>query len=143
MGIRQYPEINKLQKLFDQHQIVISFSATDYLDQNKEYPAVDFTLDGTTLRFHVNDELNDRSFDSPLLHLCLILRTLEDYEEVNDYIDWCEMHYFEVNKPEVLNHFKNLTIVFTKVKEILLEINSQISNWDFEMGSGALSELRK
>ena len=111
--------------------------------ENKNYRAVAFKLEDTTFNFYVDDEHDDVRYNYPLLNLCLVLRELEFYADSDDYLLWCKEHTFSPKNNDVLAHFKNLAIVYNGVEKIIGEINSQISDWDYEMGSGASWELRK
>tara|TARA_R110001632_G_scaffold199060_2_gene321448 strand:+ start:15768 stop:16205 length:438 start_codon:yes stop_codon:yes gene_type:complete len=138
-----YPEIEALNKIYVNHQVEIEFSTTDFLTKNKEYCAVAFTIEKETFYFYVEDEYGDIKYNYPLLNLCLVLRELEFYAESSDYLVWCQDRYFDPENNSILAHFKNLKTVYQSVEKIIGKIESYISNWDFEMGSGASWELRK
>ncbi|MCE7992506.1 MAG: hypothetical protein HEP71_11015 [Roseivirga sp.] len=138
-----YPEIEALNEIFIKHKVEIRFSTTDLLAGAKDYCAVNFKLEGKTFNFYVEDEYADIRYNYPLLNLCLVLRELEWFAQSDDYLEWSRDHHLDPDNKDVLAHFKNLGTVYTEVEEIIGEINSQISDWDFEMGSGASWELRK
>jgi len=138
-----YPEIEALNKIYINHQIEIRFSTTDFLADKNDYRAVEFKVGGKTFHFFVEDEYDDIRYNYPLLNLCLVLRELEYYTESDDYLLWCKEHYFDPNNANILAHFKNLGDVYKGVEKIIGKIGSQISDWDFEMGSGASYDLRK
>lgn len=138
-----YPEIEALNKIFIKHKVEISFSTADLLAGTKDYCAVEFKLDRKVFNFYVEDEYADIRYNYPLLNLCLVLRELESYAEPDDYLQWSREHHLDPKNKDVLAHFKNLGTVYREVEEIIGEINSQVSDWDFEMGSGASWALRK
>ncbi|MBL4604318.1 MAG: hypothetical protein JKY02_01210 [Flavobacteriaceae bacterium] len=138
-----YPEIEALNKIFMKYKVEIRFSTTDFLAGNKEYCAVEFTLDKKIFNFYVEDEYEDIRYNYPLLNLCLVLRELEFYAESTDYLIWCEERYFDPKNKDILAHFRNLGTIYREVEKIIGKIDSSISDWDFEMGSGASWELRK
>lgn len=139
----KYPEIRALNKIFITHNVEIRFSNTDILSENKDYRAATFKLDGTEFHCYVEDEQEDIRLNYPLLNLCLVLRELEAYADAEDYLTWCKEHYLDPKNETVLTHFKNLGVIYPEVEKIIGKIDSQISDWDFEMGSGASWELRK
>lgn len=139
----KYPEIDALNKIAIQHLVEIRFSTTVFLAGNKDYRAVALKLGGKVFEFFVEDEREDILFNYPTLNLCLVLRELEHYGESDDYLIWSKEHYLDPKNEDVLAHFKNLGIVYSEVEKIIGKIDSQISDWDFEMGSGASWELRK
>ncbi|MFY0602780.1 MAG: hypothetical protein JXQ93_02440 [Flavobacteriaceae bacterium] len=138
-----FPEIEALNKIYIKHKVEIRFSATDFLLESKDYRAVTFTLGGTIFNFYVEDELDDIRYNYPLLNLCLVLRELEGYAFAPDYLVWCQERYLDPKEEAVLAHFRNLGTVYREVEKIMGAIHSQVSDWDFEMGSGASWELRK
>lgn len=139
----KYPEIEALNRICIEHKVEIRFSTTTFLAENKDYRLVNFKLDGTTFEFFVEDENDDVRLNYPLLNLCLVLRELEHFADSPDYLVWSKEHYLDAKNEEVLAHFKNLAVVYGEVEKIIGKIDSQISDWDFEMGSGASWELRK
>jgi len=138
-----YPEIEALNKIYVKYKVEIRFSTTDFLESKKEYRAVEFKIEGKTFCFYVEDELDDIKYNFPLLNLCLVLRELEGYGLTPDYLVWCQERYLDPKKENTLANFRNLGTVYREVEKIIGEINSQVSDWDFEMGSGASWELRK
>ncbi|MBO3697671.1 hypothetical protein [Roseivirga sp. E12] len=138
-----YPEIGALNRIYIDHKVEIQFSTSSILTDKEDYRLVEFKLEGKVFNFFVEDERDDARLNYPLLNLCLVLRELEHYNESSDYLEWTRDHYLDPKNHEVLAHFKNLGLVYTEVEKIIGKIDSQISNWDFEMGSGASWELRK
>ena len=138
-----YPEIEALNNIYLKHQVEIRFSSTNFLAENKDYCAVVFKLGAKEFNFFIEDEYNDIRYNYPLLNLCLVLRELEYYIETDDYLIWCKERSLDVKNTAILNHYKNLGSVYREVEKITGKIDSQISDWDFEMGSGAAWELRK
>lgn len=136
-------EIKALQNIFTKHKVEINFSATNSLAQNKEYRSVEFKLEKHIFSFYVDDEYDDIKYNNSLLNFCLVLRELESYKDTKDYLSWCQERYFNPKNERVIINFRNLATIYRKVENIIGEINSQISNWDFEMNSGVASELRK
>lgn len=139
----KYPEINALNQIYIKHKVEIRFSQTDLLGGTKDYRAVTFKLEERVFNFYVEDEYEDMRYNYPLLNLCLVLRELEGYSEADDYLTWSRDRYLDPKNEEVLAHFKNLAPVYSEVEKIIGKIDSQLSDWDFEMGSGASWELRK
>lgn len=139
----EYPEIDALNNMYVKHKVEIRFSTTDFLVESKEYRAVTFKLGGKVFNFYVEDELDDIRYNYPLLNLCLVLRELEGYAYAEDYLIWCQERYLDPKNEAVLANYRNLATVYRDVEEIMGKINSQVSDWDFEMGSGASWKLRK
>lgn len=139
----KYPEVEALNRIYIDYKVEIHFSTANILDGKEDYREVTLTLASKTFNLFVEDEMDDARLNYPLLNLCLVLRELEHYKESSDFLEWTKDHYLDPKSPEVISHFKNLEAVYTEVEKIIGKIDSQISNWDFEMGSGAAWELRK
>jgi len=139
----KYPEIEALNKLYIKHKVEIHFSTTDFLAGSKEYRAVELSLEGKTFNFYVEDEQGDIEYNYPLLNLCLVLRELEGYDDAIDYLIWCQERYLDPKNEAVLANYRNLATIYREVEKIIGKIDSQVSDWDFEMGSGSSWELRK
>lgn len=138
-----YKEINALNNIYINHKVEIWFSTTDFLADNKDYRAVEFKVAEKIFHFYVEDEYDDIRYNYPLLNLCLVLRELEYYIETDDYLIWCNERSLDVKNTVILTHYKNLGTVYREVENIIGKIDSYVSDWDFEMGSGASWELRK
>ena len=138
-----YPEIEQLNKIYLKHKIEIRFIPSTFLAGNEDYRAVEFKLDGKVFNFYVEDEYGDSRYNYPLLNLCLVLRELEFYIESDDILVWSKERYLDPKNEAVLAHFRNLGTIYREVEKIMGKIDSQVSEWDFEMGSGASYELRK
>tara|TARA_R110002073_G_scaffold108336_5_gene243503 strand:+ start:82969 stop:83406 length:438 start_codon:yes stop_codon:yes gene_type:complete len=139
----KYPEIEALNKLYIKHKVEIRFSTSDFLLGDIDYRAVEFKLGGKVFNFYVEDELGDLRYNYPLLNFCLVLRELEAYDDPPDFLIWSKEHHLDPKNEAALAHYRNLGIVYREVEEIMGKIDSQVSDWDFEMGSGASWELRK
>lgn len=141
--MNKYPEIAALNKLYIKHKVEIRFSTTDFLAGSNEYRAVEFKLEGKTFNFYVEDEQGDIEYNYPLLNLCLVLRELEGYDDPPDFLVWSQERFLDPKNEAALAHYRNLGTVYREVEKIIGKINSHVSDWDFEMGSGASWELRK
>lgn len=133
-----YPEIEAINKIYVKYKVEIRFSASDFLEDKKEYRAVNFKIDGNLFCFYVEDELDDIKYGYPLLNFCLVLRELEGYALTSDYLIWCQERYLDPKNEITLQNFRNLGSIYQEVEKI----ESFVSDWDFEMGSGASWELR-
>lgn len=91
----------------------------------------------------VDDEYNDFAINKPALNLCLLLRELEDYQEEDDILKWCNLKGLNPGDTGVLEYYRGLTSIHTDVKNILGTIDPQISDFDFGLNAGAAQALRR
>ena len=137
-----FEEIEELIQQYQKHQVTINISKTVFLANNKNCPEIDFQLFGKQFKVFVNDEYNDLLTNSPLLSFYLVLRELEDYENASDYLEWCKHQSYDASNEEIREYHINLYSIHNEVKEMLGTIDSVISNYDFELNTGAAKEIR-
>lgn len=138
-----YPEIDRLKTLWLKHAVKTKTDRGQLLQGKSYYPKVQFTLGGQNFELFVDDEYDDLERNTPLLSFCLILRELEGYAYTPDYEVWCQERSLDPNAEDAYQAFKQLEKVYGKVKSILGKIDSQISDFDFELNAGAAQALRK
>ena len=143
MKADDYPQIKALEEIYRKHHVKITISKNVFLGENKDYPAVKFSLGKDTFDIYVADDIEDIKFGLPLLNFCLVLRELEYYHISDDYILWCIENYLKPENIQVLAYFRSLGTTYRDIEKILGSIDSQISDWDFEMNAGAGYYIRK
>ena len=139
----KYPELNKLNEFYLANKFTSKIHRSELLADLSYYPKVNFTLKDEHFYLFVDDEYDDLKTNYPLLVLCLVLRELEGYEYTNDYKIWCHERYLNPEDSEIKECFQHLKKVYIQVKKMVKEINSYVTDFDFEMNSGAAQELRK
>ncbi|GAB5416753.1 MAG: hypothetical protein Crog4KO_22420 [Crocinitomicaceae bacterium] len=138
----EYPEIAKLQALRLQHSIEVR-STHERLCNRADFPKVHFSVGQKTFSIFIDDEYEDLKIDNPDLHLCLALRSLENYADAEDFLVWCTQLGLDSTDNEARNHHLELSTTYSEIKKILGTIDSYISDFDFELNAGAAQELRK
>ncbi len=138
-----YPEIKFLKKIYKEHNITLHVLNNKFLSNNKDFSAIIFSLENKSFCLYIDDEYQDLKIGNPILSLCLALRELENYEDANDYLIWCNNLMLKPENSQVRLYYMSLSNIYIEVENILGRIDSQISNFDFELNSGAAQELRK
>ena len=138
-----YPEIQALEKIYQENDIRIKVWDNESLSKQFNYPRVELTLKNQSFILYVDDEYNDFKMGNPLLSLCLILKELEAYEDEDDFLTWCKSQLLEVSDVKVLDYYRGLSKIYLQIEQLLGKIDSQVSNYDFEFNTGAAKELRK
>ena len=138
-----YPEIIALNHIYNQHNVEVQILTTECLADKKDYQAITFKVGDETFEMFVDDEYDDFQYNYPLLNLCIVLRELEFYNNTQDYLLWCSELYLNSSDNKVLAYYRELGRIYREIESIIGKIDSQISDWDFEMSSGAAYELRK
>lgn len=138
-----YPEIEQLNKIYVEHKFTSSIDRSQLLAGQKYYPLVHFTLGGEAFSVFVDDEYDDLRNNYPLLNLCLILRELEGYDFSREYEVWCQERGLDPEIDRVKDNFKHLGEVYRAIEKILGEVDSKVSDFDFEMNARAAQKLRR
>lgn len=138
-----YQEITNLKNLYSKHNINFVLAKVHPDFNATENVWIEFTVDDYNAILLVDDEFKDFSAESPILNLCLVLRELETYREEEDILRWTVFKNLSPSNPEVLNYYKDLGTLNKEIKAILGKIDSQISDFDFELNAGAAQELRR
>lgn len=139
----EYPEIVSLQNLIKDHSIQISMDSDTNLSSRTNYPQVTFQLQEHSFTFYVDDEYDDFLISNPPLDLCVVLRELEDYAYAEDYLVWCTSKSLQASNSQVRDQHMKLRSIYAEVEAIVGEINSHVSDYDFELNAGAAQALRE
>lgn len=137
-----YPEIDKLNQIYVDHQVVIIADHTRLLGGKKYYPMVEFQLAGKQFEIYVDDQYQDLRLNYPLLNLCLVLRELEGYDWADDLLVWSMERGLDSGDLQVLDFYRELGRIYIQVEAILGKVDPFVSDWDFEMNAGAAQALR-
>ena len=138
-----YPEIDKLNQIYVDHQVVIIADHTRLLGGKKYYPMVEFQLAGKQFEIFIDDEFDDLRKNYPLLNLCLVLRELEGYAWADDLLIWCQERFLDPADPQVLDAYRELGKTYQAIESIIGTIDPFVTDWDFEMNAGAAQALRR
>jgi hypothetical protein len=143
MNEKKYPSIIALKDIYTKFKISILVSTTDLLCDRTNYPALELSIGKNKFSLFIDDEYEDLAINNPILTFCLLLRELEDYDYALDYLEWCKHHDFDVSNSQVREYYLSLGSIYRDIENILGEINSQVSDYDFELNAGAAQFLRK
>lgn len=138
--IMNYPEINRLKSLQEDYSLRVS--AIDTPTADKPF-RVELRLKGQSWKLFIEDEYGDFSTSNQLACLYLVLRSLEDYETSEDYINWCVQYGLNAADNSWLDYFLGMEWLLTEIKDVIGNIEPGISSWDYQLRSGAYAALLK
>ncbi len=138
-----YPEIEALNQIYITHKVVTKTNRSQLLAGKAYYPLVHVTIAGQHFNVFVDDEYDDLRYNYPLLNLCLVLRELEGYALATEYEIWCQERLLDSANPQVKENHKHLATVYKAVTQLLGEVNSHVTDYDFELNAGAAQRLRR
>lgn len=133
-----YPEIDQLHLLQKQKELSISFVH----EIKKGLLEVVFKSGTKSWNLFIDDEYGDFKEENQLLCIFLVLKSLEDYAETEDYLEWCKISYLEPGESRWLDYYRNLSKIHNEIEKVLGSIHPIISSFDYELRAGAYSALR-
>jgi len=131
--------IASLEYLIKHHKIRV-----ECIDQSvfaNHWKLVNFFIEDDVFPIQVDDEYSDFKIESPALHLCLVLRSLEEYRDATDFLDWSKKTGIEPSN-NALEYFRTLAPILVEIEKIMEELDSKISDIEFTTNAGAAQELR-
>ena len=138
-----YPEIEALNQLYVTHKVTTKTDRSQLLAGLEYYPLVNFEIGGKSFQIFVDDEYDDLRYNYPLLNLCLVLRELEGYVYANGYEIWCQERFLNKEDEQVTQSYKHIANTYQEVAQIIGEIKSYVTDFDFELNAGAAQRLRR
>lgn len=87
----------------------------------------------------LHDEFHDLDNDKPLVCLYLLLYALEDYQDTEDYLEWCKEYM--IKPPELLTYYNELGSIYAEFEKMVGTIEIFISSMDYQLRAGEYSEL--
>lgn len=102
---------------------------------------VDFVFNGIHYNLYVDDEYNDFNEENQLLCLYLVLRSLKDYKEEDDFLKWCNLYSLNASDSNWLNYYRSLDFIAQAIENEASEIKIFITDLDYQLRSGAFYEL--
>jgi hypothetical protein len=138
-----HPEIEQLNEFYLKWKFESKTDRTKTLSGKSYYPWVNFKLAGESFGMFVDDEYEDLRKNYPLLNLCIVLRELEGYDFTPEYKVWCKERMIDAKDKEVREAFLNLQSTYNRVIALAGEVESYVSDFDFELNAGAAQALRR
>lgn len=135
-----YPSIAALKELQDKFKTKIQVVKPSGF--NTDWFEVDFQIREKSFRIHVDDEYQDLRIGSEILNLCLVLRSLEELQEATSFEHWCQATGVNSELNTARSYFESSHQFLNQIKDILGDIDSQISDLDFSLNAGAANFLR-
>lgn len=137
----EYPEIQQLKTLRERYQISIKV-LDEHIDGRSDFKKVHFFIGQDSFELFIDDEFQDFSIKNIDLHLCLVLRSLETYQEAEDFLVWCTHLGLNASNNEVRSHYMDFGTAYREIEKRIGSIDSFISDLDFQLNASAAQALR-
>ena len=128
----KYPEIEKLKQYFKSFNILI-----EKLPENGsvDHIWVLLSINQKSWKIYVDDEYIN--FDkNNLVAFYLTLSALEQYRDGSDFLVWANENYIIASDSKWLSYYKSLDSIINEIEDIIGDINSQISSYDYTLQTG-------
>ncbi len=136
--MEQYPEITRLQQLFEVNDITLTILGK----ADKDYTFwAKLSVNDRNWKLYVDDEFGDLDISKPVMGLFLTLSTLLDYSETQDYLEWCKVSNIDQND-EWLDYYRSLAQITQELEQELGSLDPIVSQYDYTMNTGVAKQLR-
>lgn len=104
---------------------------------------VQLTINDQSWFIFIDDEYHDFMESNQLICLFLVLMALENYDDSEDYLDWCKENALDSTNLVWLNYYKSLEGTYNELEKILGTIDTCISPFEYYMGMAIADEMRE
>jgi len=129
--------IEQLANLYQKHRISIKING----ERKQDLTPVLLGTDTKDYLLYVEDEYLDFNVEKPLICLFLILRTLEDYDDCEDFLAWCRLYNLDSSDPEWQHYYRGLSEIYSALETSWGSVDSYISSLDYQLRSGVFYSL--
>ncbi len=128
--MKTYPEIQRLQQHFHDHSIKI-----ERLTPNERLGMfwARLTIDNTSWDLYVDDEYSDFKKDRQVMALFLVLTSLDDYKESDDFLIWAKENFLDASETKWLEYYRSLANIYNEIEAVLGDLDPQIDYYDYSM----------
>ncbi len=137
-----YKELKQLSDFCLKYQASVVRLKDRFLAEDTSFPEIHFSILDKQFNLFVDDEFDDLKVNSNPLSVCIALRALESYDFAEDYLVWCTQHNFDAADMQVRDHFQNLGEIVAWFAKNQIQVDSFISDFDFELNAGVAQFLR-
>lgn len=135
-----YPEIDQLVKIRKEYCVKVESVTEPAIGS---FAMANFWIGDKSWIIYVDNEYGYFDTNNQPLCIYLVLSALAEYKVCEDYLVWCKENELEAPDTRWLNYYKSLGQVYNEVELILGVIDPFITHFDYELRSGAFSELLK
>jgi hypothetical protein len=143
MQYPDYQEIRELGDFIESHRIKIKIRENDHLFEDQNFKSLIIHIDDQEFSLYVYDAHNDIDESEKLLCVDLTLKALENYEQCEDYLEWCRSYGKNASDEKARQYHMSLSKIITDIRLIIGHKKSVLSPNDFDLNKGAVSFLRQ
>lgn len=130
-------EVQHYIKLWKYHELHVE----GLEEPSEDLFLVEFKSKHKTWKLYIEDECSYFKNSNQLVRIYLVLRALEDYKIEEDFLKWCNYYGIEVSESKWLEYYRDLDKIYAEIEQTLGNIDPVIPSMEFELQSGAFSEL--
>lgn len=138
----KYPEVDALYLHIENKGIKLSaLSITEKLD-SISFREIEFSSPEYSCLFPVDDEYEDADSDNQAILLQLILYSIMEYEDSDDFLVWSTAFGLNASDPFSLDLYRRTGEMAPKIRVIIGNDFRGISDFDWQLNAGAAQALR-
>ncbi len=138
-----YSEIDELYSVIEKQQLRFEILPPTEELRDACFRKVALTKQDTTFTIPVDDEFEDAELKNPALLLQLIIYAIEEYEDLDDFLVWCTAYGLKAENPTHLEWYRQLGELTPKIREIIGNDLTGISDFDWQLNAGPAQALRE
>ncbi|HAE13234.1 MAG: hypothetical protein H6548_09380 [Chitinophagales bacterium] len=139
MDSTSYDLVLQLQQTCAKLETLIVSADQPWTDHG--YVCVEAMISGQAFTIPVDDEYDDPITANKAMQWHMILRTVADYEDSNDFLTWCNELGMDSTSLEVLAMYRHLNDIVPGLRRVAGEVQP-LSHFDQQMNTGAMQSLR-
>tara|TARA_R110000868_G_scaffold306734_3_gene568132 strand:- start:63498 stop:63950 length:453 start_codon:yes stop_codon:yes gene_type:complete len=137
-----YPDAEALYSLLESKKIeLVALPLTKKLD-SISFREIEFICHEYSCIIPVDDEYNDASLGNTALLLQLILFSIEEYEDCDDFLVWSTAFGLNASDSFSLDLYKQTGEVAPKIRAIIGANFNGVSDFDWQLNAGTAQALR-
>lgn len=132
-----YQELVKLNDLIQKHQLSVEFNEI----KRGNLLEVIFRTGRSQWLLFIEDECGDFDINNQSLCAYLVLKSLDDYKGLSDFLAWTNFYYLKANDGFWLQYYRDLAGIVREIENEIGVIDPFINGMDYELRSGAFDAL--
>lgn len=139
----KYPEVEQLYSVIEELGLTLrSDSASDQL-KAISFCTVSIKKGSQLFLIPVDDEYEDSPLQNPALLLQLVLFSMDEYEDCENFLVWSTAYSLDKDDPFVLDLYTQTSNIVPQLRELIGHDIRGISDYDWQLDAGAAQGLRE
>ncbi len=138
-----YPEVDALYSLIESKKIELTVLPVIDKLEDISFREIRFQNHSYSCTFPVDDEYNDATVNNPAILLQLILYSIMEYEDCEDFLAWSMAFGLNASDSFSLDLYRRTGEMAPKIRSIIGAEFKGISDFYWQLNAGAAQALRE